>query len=190
MKKNLPVPQEVRARLKMMSGYYEAKNALSQSRFPVVKKSYVIKSDGDEIDEMTDRVNGILEGEVTKLRDHALGVIERFVNSLEVVMCDFLKEHGVEPVDLVLGNDPFWRLKELPMVITTYGFEERLIFKGLGDLLLTRGKIMGLDEYPGFAVSALDNVFEAGVSSVFKKMGIIIKDEKKTELLTAEGSDA
>ena len=190
MKKNLPVPQELRARLKMMSGYYEAKNALSQSRFPVVKKSYVIKSDGDEIDEMTDRVNGILEGEITKLRDHALGVVERFVNSLEVAMCDFLKEHGVEPVDLVLGNDPFWRLKELPMVITTYGFEERLIFKGLGDLLLTRGKIMGLDEYPGFAVSALDNVFEAGVSSVFKKMGIIIKDEKKTELLTAEGSDA
>ncbi|HOB72845.1 MAG TPA: hypothetical protein PLW37_14130 [bacterium] len=42
MKKNLPVPQEVRARLKMMSGYHEAKNALSQSRFPVVKKSYVI----------------------------------------------------------------------------------------------------------------------------------------------------
>ncbi|HQO93013.1 MAG TPA: hypothetical protein PLX56_11870, partial [bacterium] len=67
MKKNLPVPQELRARLKMMSGYHEAKNALSQSRFPVVKKSYVIKSDGDEIDEMTDRVNGILEGEITKL---------------------------------------------------------------------------------------------------------------------------
>lgn len=190
MKKNLPVPQEVRARLKMVSGYHEAKNALSQSRFPVVKKSYVIKSDGDEIDEMTERVNGILEGEITKLRDHALGVVERFVNSLEVAMSEFLKDYGFKTVNLDVGDDPFWRLKELPMVITTYGFEERLIFKGLGDLLLTRGKIMGIDEYPGFAVSALDNVFEAGVSSVFKKMGIIIKDEKKTELLTAEGSDA
>ncbi len=46
MKKNLPAPQEVRAKLKMMSGYHEARNALSKSGFPVVKQKYVASTGG------------------------------------------------------------------------------------------------------------------------------------------------
>jgi len=180
MKKNLPAPQEVRAKLKMMSGYHEARNALSKSGFPVVREKYVIKSDVDEMDEMTDRATEILEREVKKLQDHAMNVIERFKNSLEVTMSDFLKDSGHEPIELVLKDDDLWDLKELPMVIVTYGFEERLIFKGLGDLVVTKGKIMGYDDYPETAVSYLDQVLETGTSAVLEKMGVVKKSVEKT----------
>jgi len=180
MKKNLPAPQEVRAKLKMMSGYHEARNALSRSGFPVVREKYVIKSDADEMDEMHDRATEILEGEVKKLQDHALGVIERFKNSLEVTMCDFLENWGFAPTELVLGEDPFWRLEEFPMVLVTYGFEERLIFKGLGDLVVTKGKIVGVSDYSEIALQDLDEVLEAGTSAVLEKMGILKKGGEKT----------
>ena len=194
MKKNLPAPQEVRAKLKMMSGYHEARNALSKSGFPVVKQKYVIKSDADEIDEMCERATEILEREVKKLQDHALGVIDRFKNSFEVAMCDFLEHHGYEPTELVLGEDTFWRLEEFPLVLVTYDFEERLIFKGLGDLLITKGKIMGVDEYSDIAIQDLDEVLETGTSAVLEKMGVtkksVSKTAKKTKSLKMEKNNA
>ncbi|MGI6394408.1 MAG: hypothetical protein ACOX2F_06730 [bacterium] len=189
MKKNLPAPHEVRAKLKMMSGYHETKKALSVSELPAIKKRYAIKSDAEEIDEMSEKVTEILEREVKKLQEYALGEIEKFKDSLEIAMGDFLKDFDCEPVELVLDENALCRLKGLPLVYVTYDFEERLIFKGLGDLVVTKGKILGADNYSEMAVSDLEWVFETGIEALFKKIGIVEKSEEKTKTLKKGETD-